>query len=95
MTLYPEVSGAIAAVAGTGGIVVSFREPQKDARGEGSETGSASSIALEELGRAGGWGWMLGDEGGGFHVGREAIRQVLEEADRASVKPKSAEPQVS
>ncbi|PCH38296.1 hypothetical protein WOLCODRAFT_136153 [Wolfiporia cocos MD-104 SS10] len=95
MTLYPEVNGAIAAVAGTGGIVVSFREPQKDARGEGGETGSAGSVALEELGRVGGWGWILGDEGGGFHVGREAIRQVLEEADRASVKPKTAEPQTN
>jgi N-acetylglucosamine kinase-like BadF-type ATPase len=36
---------------------------------------------LEVVGRAGGWGWILGDEGGGFHVGREAVREVLRERD--------------
>ncbi|CCM02915.1 uncharacterized protein FIBRA_05029 [Fibroporia radiculosa] len=81
MKLYPEVNGAIAAVAGTGGIVVSFGDAVKSASG-------GDVVGLEELGRVGGWGWILGDEGGGFHVGREAIRQVLEQADRASVKKK-------
>ncbi|TFY64199.1 hypothetical protein EVJ58_g2782 [Rhodofomes roseus] len=83
MTLYPDVTGAVAVVAGTGGIVVSFREAVQKETGE--------KAGLEELGRCGGWGWILGDEGGGFHVGREAIRQVLDEADRASVKPKTTE----
>ena len=83
MTLYPDVTGAVAVVAGTGGIVVSFREALH------KETGA--KVGLEELGRCGGWGWILGDEGGGYHVGREAVRQVLDEADRASVKPKPAE----
>ncbi|KAH9934850.1 uncharacterized protein B0H18DRAFT_869617 [Fomitopsis serialis] len=83
MTLYPDVTGAVAIVAGTGGIVVSFREAVHKETGE--------KAGLDELGRCGGWGWILGDEGGGFHVGREAIRQVLDEADRASVKPKTAE----
>ncbi len=27
--------------------------------------------------RAGGWGWMLGDEGSGWWIGREAVRAVL------------------
>ena len=83
MTLYPDVTGAVAVVAGTGGIVVSFREALH------KETGA--KVGLEELGRCGGWGWILGDEGGGYHVGREAVRQVLDEADRASVQPKPAE----
>ncbi|OBZ69554.1 N-acetyl-D-glucosamine kinase [Grifola frondosa] len=71
LRMHPDVSAAIGCVSGTGGIVVSFKE------GEGAH--------LEELGRVGGWGWILGDEGGGFHVGREAVRQILFEADRASV----------
>jgi N-acetylglucosamine kinase-like BadF-type ATPase len=33
--------------------------------------------------RAGGWGYALGDEGSGYWVGREAVRQALGELDRA------------
>ena len=40
-----------------------------------------SGHSIQQISRAGGWGWILGDEGGGFHVGREAIRQLLMEAD--------------
>ncbi|RPD53436.1 hypothetical protein L226DRAFT_617392 [Lentinus tigrinus ALCF2SS1-7] len=69
--MHDDVSAAIGCVSGTGGIVVSFR--QKEGGG------------LEELGRVGGWGWILGDEGGGFHVGRSAVRHILWEADCASV----------
>ena len=68
--LHPDVSHVVAVISGTGSITVSFR----DDKGR-----------LEELGRLGGWGWILGDEGGGFHVGREAIRGILMEHDRASV----------
>ncbi|KAF4598119.1 N-acetyl-D-glucosamine kinase [Pleurotus pulmonarius] len=71
--LHPEVSCAVAVIGGTGSISVSFKE---------------SNGVLEELGRIGGWGWILGDEGGGFHVGREAIRQLLLEHDKASVTGK-------
>ena len=40
------------------------------------------SIALHidknrEMIRVGGWGYLLGDEGGGYWIGREAIRRVL------------------
>ncbi|KAI9064548.1 hypothetical protein FKP32DRAFT_1591366 [Trametes sanguinea] len=73
LRMHDDVSAAIGCVSGTGGIVVSF------AQGEGAR--------LHELGRVGGWGWILGDEGGGFHVGREAVRQILWDADRASVFP--------
>ncbi|TFK74029.1 hypothetical protein BDN72DRAFT_893477 [Pluteus cervinus] len=65
-----DISHAVAVISGTGSIAVSFRE---------TETG------LEELGRIGGWGWMLGDEGGGFSVGRETIRHILLEHDKSSV----------
>jgi N-acetylglucosamine kinase-like BadF-type ATPase len=32
--------------------------------------------------RAGGWGYMLGDEGSGYWIGRAALRAVLSESDR-------------
>lgn len=70
--LHSDVSSAVTVIGGTGSIVVSFTE-------------SSSDSELQELGRVGGWGWILGDEGGGYSVGREAIRQVLQEQDRHSV----------
>ena len=74
--LYPDISHAVAVIGGTGSIAVSFRD-----FGE----------RLEELGRCGGWGWILGDEGGGYHVGKEAIRGVLMEHDKATVSSVHAE----
>ncbi|KAE9392515.1 hypothetical protein BT96DRAFT_924681 [Gymnopus androsaceus JB14] len=68
---HADVSFAVTVIGGTGSIVVSFAEKED---GE-----------LEELGRVGGWGWLLGDEGGGYSVGREAVRQVLEEQDKHSI----------
>ncbi len=68
--LHPDVAYAVTVIGGTGSNAASF----KDSNGK-----------LEELGRVGGWGWILGDEGGGFHVGREAVRQILIEHDTASV----------
>ncbi|CAD6884169.1 unnamed protein product [Tilletia controversa] len=59
---------AVVAIAGTGSIVASFR---RDSAG-----------TVQPIGRAGGYGWLLGDEGSGFAVGREAIRRVLVRADR-------------
>jgi len=69
--MHGDVSFAVTVIGGTGSIVVSFAEKED---GE-----------LEELGRVGGWGWILGDEGGGYSVGREAVRQVLEEQDKHSI----------
>ena len=36
----------------------------------------------DEAARSGGWGYVLGDEGSGYWIGRAAIRAVLREADR-------------
>ncbi|EGO26542.1 hypothetical protein SERLADRAFT_334866, partial [Serpula lacrymans var. lacrymans S7.9] len=71
LRLHPDISHAIAAIAGTGSCVVSFKQ---------TPVGT-----LEELARTGGWGWILGDEGGGFHVGRETLRQILLDDNRASL----------
>jgi N-acetylglucosamine kinase-like BadF-type ATPase len=38
--------------------------------------------ARGEAARAGGWGFVLGDEGSGYWIGRTALRAVLREADR-------------
>src|SRR6266513_5036380 len=38
--------------------------------------------AKGEAARAGGWGYVLGDEGSGYWIGRAALRAVLRQADR-------------
>jgi N-acetylglucosamine kinase-like BadF-type ATPase len=38
--------------------------------------------AQNQSARAGGWGYVLGDEGSGYWIGRAALRAVLREADR-------------
>lgn len=75
--LYDDVSTAVCIIAGTGAIAVSFKEVDGQ---------------IVECGRAGGWGWILGDEGGGYDVGREAIRQVLARNDQASVEEEPLQP---
>ena len=42
--------------------------------------------AAHEAARAGGWGYVLGDEGSGYWIGRAALRAVLREADRRGPK---------
>lgn len=77
MRLYDDVEAAIACVSGTGGIVAGFKQNDESTGGD--------KEVLREIGRVGGWGWILGDEGGGYHVGREAVRKILEQADRAPI----------
>ena len=78
LRIHQDVKYAIATIGGTGAIAVGFKE---------DEFGN-----LKELGRVGGWGWILGDEGGGFHVGRTAIRTIVAQADRDSLNPDSPSP---
>ena len=73
LRMYKDVKYTVAAIGGTGAIAVGFKE---DEHGK-----------LKEFGRVGGWGWLLGDEGGGFHVGRTTIRTIVAQADRDSLNP--------
>ncbi|KAF9650972.1 hypothetical protein BDM02DRAFT_1007724 [Thelephora ganbajun] len=78
LRIHKDVKHAVAAIGGTGAIAVGFKE---------DEHGN-----LKEFGRVGGWGWLLGDEGGGFHVGRTTIRSIVAQADRDSLDPDSPSP---
>lgn len=75
---HKDVKYAICAIGGTGTKVIGFK---RDEHGD-----------LREFGRVGGWGWLLGDEGGGFHVGRTAVRTIVAQADRDSLNPDSPSP---
>jgi len=52
----------------------------------GTGSGAAEIDRGEIVARRGAWGWLLGDEGGGFWLGREAVRQALTEAERGPVR---------
>lgn len=58
-----SVDGGIAVISGTGSVATAFR---KDSRGE-----------VVQIGRAGGWGPLLGDKGSAFDIGKQALRALL------------------
>lgn len=72
----PSIKTAVVTIAGTGSVVSTFTE-------------TADGL-LQPGGRAGGWGWLLGDEGSGFFIGKEALRKILDEADEESIRMSSA-----
>ena len=47
--------------------------------------------AAGEAARSGGWGYVLGDEGSGYWIGRAALRAVLRAADLAGRAPADAD----
>lgn len=76
LSRHSDVNTAVVAISGTGSIVVSFEENPDG--------------GLQALGRAGGWGWLLGDEGSGYYIGREALRRILDVSDQESASPSSS-----
>ena len=61
-----NTDSAVVLVAGTGSVVMSFKR-------EGEE--------FIRSGRSGGWGYLLGDDGSGFDIGRHGIRAALAALD--------------
>ncbi|GAA5960655.1 hypothetical protein JCM21900_005443 [Sporobolomyces salmonicolor] len=68
--LLPCIESTIVLVAGTGSVGLAFRK-----RGQGLDVG------LDLVGVSGGWGYLLGDEGSAYCVGRLAIRRLMTAAD--------------
>ena len=68
MTGAPIAATGIAAIAGTGSIVLCLsRDP-----------------ALRIRSRVGGLGWLLGDEGSAYRIGRAALRAAIDHADHVA-----------
>ena len=67
-----DLDSAIVVVAGTGSVAMSYARDK-----DGS---------LERTSRAGGWGHLLGDDGGGYGIGREALRRSLLASDTHRVR---------
>ncbi|EED22174.1 glucokinase regulator family protein, putative [Talaromyces stipitatus ATCC 10500] len=64
MARHPEISSSLVVVAGTGSIAIRYALNNND-------------ITPKRVARAGGWGHLLGDEGAGYAIGRQAIRKTL------------------
>lgn len=62
-----DVDNAIVIVAGTGSIAMSYAKVQGQ---------------FQRTHRVGGWGHLLGDDGSGFGIGREALRRALYASDQ-------------
>ena len=72
-----NVESAIVLVAGTGSVSMSFRK----------ENGR-----LIRTSRAGGWGYLLGDDGSGYGIGREALRLALRASDVSRMRKAAGAP---
>lgn len=69
------LEGGIVLIAGTGSIATAYKP--------------SSSGLVEPVGRMGGLGFLLGDEGSAFHIGRQTIKAVLTANDRGHFSPTS------
>lgn len=66
-----NITSVIVLVVGTGSVAMSYRR-------DGNE--------FQRIGRIGGWGRLLGDDGSGYTTGREGIRRALWHCDFHSLK---------
>ncbi|KUL90177.1 hypothetical protein ZTR_02178 [Talaromyces verruculosus] len=64
MARHPEISSSLVVIAGTGSIAIRYAYDN-------------NHIVPRRVARAGGWGHLLGDEGAGYAIGRQAIRKTL------------------
>jgi len=77
LNAHPELKYAVAIIAGTGSVVISFTK---------GETQADGPTPLKEVARVGGWGWILGDLGSAFEISKETVREILARADRRTVQ---------
>lgn len=70
-----QLDSAIVLVAGTGSTAMSYRRDGND---------------FIRTGRCGGWGHLLGDDGSGYAMGREALRVALGEAEQFNLSLQGA-----
>ncbi|KAF9450264.1 N-acetylmuramic acid 6-phosphate [Macrolepiota fuliginosa MF-IS2] len=66
-----QVLGGIVLVTGTGTLAYSYSLPK-----------DGQSSLPAPINRTSGWGYLLGDEGSAFAIGRDAIRAALDQRDR-------------
>ncbi|CAH0046882.1 unnamed protein product [Clonostachys solani] len=72
----PDIISAIVLVVGTGSVAMSYKRRGKD---------------FERVGRVGGWGRLLGDDGSGYAIGREGIRRTLKGCDAHALRKSTAD----
>ncbi|KAG6844033.1 hypothetical protein H0H87_010445 [Tephrocybe sp. NHM501043] len=66
----PQTKTGVVLIAGTGSLAKSF-----------TLTSAERKLVSTSAERAGGWGYLLGDEGSAYFMGREAIRRTLRHRD--------------
>ncbi|KAI1811339.1 putative glucokinase regulator family protein [Poronia punctata] len=66
VTNQEEIDSAVVVVAGTGSIAMSYSKVDGE---------------FQRTHRVGGWGYLLGDDGSGYGIGREALRAALYSSD--------------
>jgi N-acetylmuramic acid 6-phosphate etherase len=74
-----DLDDVVVVVAGTGSIAMSYAHV-----GSGKE--------FQRTHRVGGWGHLLGDDGSGYGIGREALRVALYSSDQYRVQGTAATP---
>jgi N-acetylmuramic acid 6-phosphate etherase len=79
MVRHPEIPSSIVLIAGTGSIAMRYSIDHE-------------ALVPNRIARSGGWGHLLGDEGAGYSIGREAIRHALCSIDEFHLGLKNTPP---
>lgn len=64
-----SVEGGISIIAGTGSVVTAFKK--------------TSDGKVVQVGRSGGWGHLIGDQGSAFDIGKRAVQAVLTSVEQS------------
>lgn len=72
------VDGCVALIAGTGAVATAFK---MECTGQ-----------VTQVGRAGGWGHLFGDQGSAFYIGQQAIQVVLQSLEERQGEQSSSQP---